>query len=177
MSGFANAARGVYGTSKNSGVGKQLATGGGGNSFLGIEAPAASVNFKKVSPSQYSRGTIAGGTINYIRLSKLVTIEGKVTSLNGVSGADYTLTQNGTPGAEQHSSKYGRKLAITAMTITGKLTYDATNGTTYGLYPTSGTPVDKWADSAKKPYGPMPNFVTLDNANPVVHSFKSLTIN
>lgn len=170
-----SSARGTYGTAVNSGKGTSLGAGSGGNALQNVDNPVK-VAYTPTSPTTYSAAAYtSGGTINYKRTGAFVTIQGKVNDLNNIAANDFFLTQNGTQSSEQHSSKYGRKLAITEIDQNGNITYGATNGTTYGLYHTSGTPVDKFADSAKAPYGTPANFVVLDKASPTVYSFKRLS--
>lgn len=171
---MSSATRGVYGTSINTGKGSSLGTGSGGNSMQNVDIPLA-IKFAPNSPSIYSNKAYSAGSINYLRTGAFVSIEGKVNDLNNVAANDFFLTQNGALHLEQHSNKYARKLAITSINQNGVITYGATNGVTYGLYHTSGTPVDKVADFAKDPYGTPAKFVVLDKATPTVHSFTPLT--
>lgn len=171
---MSTSARGTYGTAVNTGKGTSLGGGSGGNALQNVDAPVI-IKFTDVSPSTYSNKAYSTGVLNYQRTGAFITIEGKVNDLNSVAANDFFLTQNGARGLEQHSSKYGRKLAITEIDQNGNITYGATNGTTYGLYHTSGTPVDKNADFAKAPYGTPTRFVTLDGPNPVIHSYTRLT--
>jgi len=166
--------RGTYGTAVNTGKGTSLGAGSGGNTLQNVDNPAI-IAYMPTSPSTYSTKAYSDGSINYKRTGAFVTIEGKVQNLNNVAANDFFLTQNGAQSDEQHSSKYGRKLSITEIDQNGNITYGATNGVTYGLYHTSGTPVDKVADFAKDPYGTPANFVVLDKATPTVHAFNPLT--
>lgn len=169
-------ARGTYGTAVNSGKGRTLGGGSNTNSLQGISNPV--VASYTATPPAYCEDTYtSGGTVNYQRTGAFITVDGKVNNLNNIVANDFFLTQNGTEADEQHSSKYGRKLAITEIDQNGNITYGATNGTTYGLYHTSGTPVDRNADNAKAPYGTPTRFVSLDGPNPVVHSFNRLSSN
>ena len=172
---MSTSARGTYGTAINTGKGTSLGGGSGGNALQNVDAPVT-IKYTPTSPSTYSDETYSsGGTVNYQRTGAFITIEGKVNNLNNIAANDFFLTQNGTQSSEQHSSKYGRKLAINEIDQNGNITYGATNGTTYGLYHTSGTPVDKNADAAKSPYGTPANFVVLDKASPTVHSYNRLS--
>lgn len=169
-----SSARGTYGTAVNTGKGTSLGAGSGGNSLQSVDNPVI-ISYTPTSPSTYSNKAYTSGSINYKRRGAFVSIEGKVNDLNNVAANDFFLTQNGAAHLEQHSSKYGRKLSITEIDQNGNITYGATNGVTYGLYTTSGTPVDKVADFAKDPYGTPANFVVLDKASPTVHAFNPLT--
>lgn len=170
-----SSARGTYGTAVNTGKGTSLGAGSATSTLQNVDNPVKAT-YTPTSPTTYSAAAYtSGGTINYKRTGAFITIEGKVNNVNNIAANDFTLTQNGTLADEQHSSKYGRKLSITEIDQNGNITYGATNGTTYGLYHTSGTPVDKFADAAKDPYGTPPNFVVLDKATPTVHAFNPLS--
>lgn len=167
--------RGTYGTAVNTGKGTSLGTGSGTSTLQNVDNPTNPA-FTANSPSTYSaKAYTSGGTINYKRTGAIVNIEGKVNNINNIAANDFFLTQNGSQADEQHSYKYARKLAITEIDQNGNITYGATNGTIYGLTPGSGTPVDKFADAAKDPYGTPNNYVVLDKATPTVHSFNPLS--
>lgn len=169
-------ARGVYGTPVNTGKGVILtdATPSMASSLNGEVGPVAKTEPKVVQPN-YTSNIYTAGTKNYYRNGAFITVANPVTDVNGVAVNDFDLTKNGTLASEQHSSKYGRKLVITEIDQNGNVTYGATNGVTYGLYHTSGTPVDRDADAAKDPYGTPPRFVSLKDAAPAVFSYSSLT--
>jgi hypothetical protein len=171
---MSTSARGTYGTANNSGKGTSLGGGSGGNALQNVDTPVV-INFTETSPSTYSNKAYSTGVLNYQRTGAFITIEGKANNLNSLAANDFFLTDRGAQSLEQHSSKYGRKLAITEIDQNGNITYGATNGTTYGLYHTSGTPVDKNADAAKSPYGTPANYVVLDKASPTVHSYNRLS--
>jgi len=166
--------RGTYGTSVNTGIGRTLGAGNDSSTLQNIQSPVAETADKAVV-STHSWPYQSGLDMNHLRTTGFVNIVGKVEDIAGVANNDFYLTQNGDTDLEQHSYKYGRKLAITSIDNHGNITYDATNGTIYGLYPTSGTPVDRFADAAKDPWGTPARFVTLEGSGPVIHSFENLT--
>ena len=162
---------GVYGTNVTTGT--VLGFGSGGNQFVSNITPAEE-NGARGPDDRYTEPSYqSGGTVNYLR-PDFITTQSAV-SLNNISGNDVNITENGPLHLEQHTSKYGRKLAITSIDNHGNITYGATNGATYGFATTSGTPTDRPIDAAKNPYGTPPNFVFLEGAGPVAHAFNSLS--
>lgn len=162
---------GVYGTNVTTGT--VLGFGSGGNQFLSTVTPAEESGSRGPDERYTQPSYQSGGTINYLRPDFITTQ--KAMSINNISGNDVNITENGASDLEQHTSKYGRKLAITSIDIYGNITYDASNGTSYGFAPNGGTPIDRPIDAAKNPYGTPPNFVFLGGAGPVTHVFNSLT--
>lgn len=170
---------GVYTPSTiNNNTGAYLGAGSDENTLLRAPVSPITRSVAAVVPTGYIEESFQGtGTRNYIRTSGFITVDGIVQNLNGIDAKDFTLTANTSVALEQASSKYARKLAITSINNKGVITYGATNGTRYGLYPTSGTPVDTQADAAKDPYGTPPNFVVLEGKGvPTAHSFTALTL-
>lgn len=168
--------RGVYNASAVNNNGSVLLGGGANDSTVTTTASLALTPGERVAPTGYCEESYQGeGTLAYQRTGAFITNANPVTSINGISGRDFDLTVNGAQSLEQHSTKYGRKLDITSISNDGTITYGASNGTSYGFAPGSGTPVDTQADAAKDPYGTPPNFIVLGGSGPVAHSFTALT--
>jgi len=170
---MATFSRGTYGTSDNGGGGVTL--GNGTVSAIQGQSAIAGEAGTSVLPSGSTNKTYSSGTLDYNRTGGFVQHSVLVEDVNGVAANDFYMTDNGSIADEQHSSKYAVKRSITSYDQYGRPTYGATDGTRYGLYTTSGTPVDKPIDAAKDPYGTPATFVTLDGLAPVVHSFSALT--
>lgn len=163
--------RGTYGTAVNTGKGRTLGVGSNSSDLQSIQSPVGD-QAEEVVIDTYCYPYQSGRDMNYFRVDGLLSIQGQTPDINGLDGNNFYLTQNGDTDLEQHSYKYGRKLAITSIDNHGNITYGATNGVIYGLYPTSGTPVDRVADAAKDPWGTPARFVTLGDSGPAVHDFE-----
>lgn len=109
------------------------------------------------------------GTANYFGSA---TVFGKET-INGI--ANLTLQTTGADaGPKYHTSKYGRKMGITAINaLTGAVTKTAGSGTRYGMVNGTGTPTDGHVDAVASPYTVPARLTTLGGLGPVVNSYRT----
>lgn len=157
----------------NNNIGTMLGAGSDSNTLMNIESLIRSPGAKTYhAPS--ATGTVSGGTINYKRTADILSLEGYIDNVNGVSTRDiYPVNNTSTP--ERHSTQLGRKEIISTIDIHGNITYGTFNGSGYQMTATTGNVYDRPVDAANDPYGTPPRFYSLNGLSATTHSFTALT--